>query len=354
MDKQINKKTTKDMGAGASSKAITATDELHGYTILSRGVYGVTYKKNGSEFVMKRGRTEFREMNVDDPAWRSVRFTKFALQHGDQPEAGMLTAFVSMQVGENLSPVRWQPAVHPHVAENPTFLEAVRKNYALPYEYRLTMTYGGEALEIGSASAASLPMHVRYHLLLQALRIVHFLERSGIVHVDLHYGNFLKNGKILGVYPRLVLIDYDDTFFVGDAPYEKLHHNCLMLSHVSGMMANVPETYSVLDALGVGSPDIEKIVRGVKNFYKDIEPAVNKIVGASGVDPDADIVTTMYLDVLKARNPSLFRQLYGMQATSRASTWFPEEDFWALYNNIRDMHAIIAHFSQRYAQSNKT
>ena len=188
---------------------------------------------------------------------------------------------------------------------------------------------------------------------MQVLRIVQFLTRSGIVHADLHYGNFLVRGQTAHGFPLLTLVDFDDTYFAGDPEYEAMRRNFMMLAQVSGMMANVPQTHATTaehHEYGATIPEFEEAERTIRRTNPDMARAIAGWARGAGVDTNADLVVAMHYDLAKARDPGLHRALHRLPPTAPVAVWFPAEDFEFLYAHVRDIDAIVNHFSRKLVE----
>lgn len=326
-------------------------NEVAGHVIIRRGMYGLVYRETATGNVMKRGRTGSRTTNVDDQFWRNVRFLDFVSRHKEF--AHSFAHLIKYSVIESA----WRPPLPPDVSDEET-KQRVLAQYAEPFEYRLTMTDVGKPLSTQKFWTTNAPPVLRYHVLLQILRIVRLLQTNGVVHADLHEGNFLVHGKTVEGYPLLALIDYDDTFFRGDKPYEALARNHLMLAQVSMIMSNINQTHACIEEHRKTHPASEeaaseKVIKQIHAELPEFAQSADTLIKAAGVDPDSDFVVALHYDIVKARYPDLHRRICSLPATAPVHTWFPAEDLEFVYKHVHSIDEIIAHFEQKKAEAKK-
>lgn len=325
----------------SKSTSTKLPDDLPGYTVIGRGLYGIAYRENATGHVMKRGRTAHKTMNVDDQFWRNVRFMDYVEGKGE------FAKMFAHLVGYSVSESAWTPAIPPHLDDEQH--RNVTAQYASPYEYRLTMTSIGRPLDLLPYETAPPPPALLYGILWQVLCIVRFLQQHKIVHADLHQGNFLVRGYD-GALPLLGLIDYDDVFFESDRPYAALARNHHMLAQVSMMMANLPQTFACIAAHAPATKLIDDWPTARASIHAE-DPAMAareaELIRRAGVDADSDAVVAFNYDIVKARAPALHRRLCGLPETAAVHTWFPAADFDYLYAHIDDIDAIIAYVDAR-------
>jgi hypothetical protein len=221
--------------------------------------------------------------------------------------------------------------------------EAAEKN-AWPYTYELSIEDKGHPIDYSLVTPKTMTKAI-----IQLLRVIRFMQDQDVVHIDLHLGNIViqPNGDI-------ALIDYGEMYVTGEHVFYTAAKEHTMLTQVVGMMTDIENTFRI---------EAQQPVKNLTSPQKRIQAALAlpdvraKLLSVSASieyphpisrvlteETAASFAYSLLLDMTKAKHPEKFKELMGFAPSAELHTWFKWEDIEVIYDNLKDIPAIIRYF----------
>lgn len=221
---------------------------------------------------------------------------------------------------------------------------------AYQYVHEVVMERKGRPVQKNLATPAKINKAI-----VELLTVIHFMQRAGVVHTDMHAGNIVmqENGSI-------ALIDYGDVYLSDDPEYGRRVEEHVMMSQFIGMCIDIHNNFDIEERLA-NAPEV--IRSKVTTMEQRIDTALNtdgvqyfltKVCdGLKYTDPVGkaraapikhDLVVCVLFDWMKLNHPSEFKKMMGWPATSELHSWIRVTDLEFIFMNMGDLPALIQYF----------